>query len=214
MAQDVVLDAVRRDLTGKKVKTLRRAGKLPAVIYGAGVEPTPIVLDLKETSRIMRSVTSATLVTINLDGKTHVALVRERQYDVLKRELSHVDFNAVAMNVVLRTSVPLRLVGESSAVKDFGAMIIQEAESLEVEALPSDLPQSIDVDISALKELGENLTVADLKLGAEVTILDDPDMVLVIAIAPSQEEIPVEEFVGVVEPEVIERGKREEEEED
>lgn len=216
MSEIVTLDATRREVTGKKVKALRREGKLPAVIYGVGLEPAPILLEMRTASKALREVTLSTLVNINLDGKEHTTLVRERQYDVIKRELNHIDFLAISMTETLRTSVPLRLVGLAPAIKEYSAMIMQDSEFLEVEALPSDLPEAIEVDISGLTELGSTVTAADLKLGDKVTILGDPDMVIAVAIAGSRVEEEAEEEAEEdgFEPEVIERGKRDEDDEE
>lgn len=219
MSEKNVLNAVKREVTGKKVKALRRDGKLPAVIYGAGIEPTSITLEMREASRTLRTVTSATLVTLNLDGEEYNALVRDRQYDILSRELSHIDFLAVAMNVLLKASVPLRLVGDAPVAKEIGSMIMQEAESLEVQALPRNLPEAIDVDISILDTLGMSITIADLDLGDDVEILDDPETVIAVAISiameeEEEEEEEVDEFGELAEPELVERGKREDEEEE
>lgn len=219
MSDLIVLDATRREITGKKVKTLRRDGKLPAVLYGQGMEPLPITLEAHATSRLMRGITLSTLITINLDGEEYAALVRERQYDVIKRVLSHLDFLVVSMTDTLRTSVPLRVVGESPAIQEYNAMIMQESEVLEIEALPGDLPESVEIDVSGLMELGSNISVADIDLGDKVTILSEPDMVIAVAIAATrlveEEEEEVDELAEEgVEPEVIERGKREEDDEE
>lgn len=216
MSEIVTLDATRREVIGKKVKALRREGKLPAVIYGVGLEPAPILLDLRTASRALREVTLSTLVNISLDGAQHTTLVRERQYDVIKRELSHIDFLAISMTETLRTSVPLRLIGVAPAIKEYSAMIMQDSEFLEVEALPADLPEAIEVDISSLTELGSTITVTDIKLGDKVTILDDPEMIIAVAIAGAREEAEEEEGLDEegAEPEIIERGKRDEEDED
>lgn len=215
MSEIVTLDATRRELTGKKVKALRREGKLPAVIYGVGLEPAPILLDMRTAAKVLRDVTLSTLVNIKLEGAEHTTLVRERQYDVIKRELSHIDFLAISMTETLRTSVPLRLVGVAPAVKEYSAMIMQEMETLEVEALPADLPEAIEIEIDVLEELGSTITVADLSLGSKVTILVDPEMVIAVAIAGAREVEEEEEAErDGFEPELIERGKRDEEDED
>ena len=218
MSDLLTLEATRRDVTGKKVRALRRGGKLPAVIYGAGLEPAAILLDMRTASRALREVTLSTLVDIKLEGEKHTVLVRERQYDVIRRELSHIDFLAVSMTETLRTSVPLRLIGEAPAIKEFNAMIMQELEYLEIEALPADLPEVLEVDVAGLLELGSNVTVADLKLGSKVNILADEEMVVAVAIAATRlaEEEEEDELLDDegAEPELIERGKREEEDEE
>jgi large subunit ribosomal protein L25 len=220
MKSEVHLDAVQREVIGKKVKNLRNDGQLPAVIYGAGIEPTSIVLNRLEATRTLRGVSASTLVRINLDDRQHTTIVRERQYDRIKREMIHIDFLAVAMDVLMKANVPLRLVGVAPAVEDYSAMIFAKTESLEVEALPRNMPEEIEVDISVLTTLGDNITIADLDLGADVNILDSLDTVIATAITGISEEEEEEEedldveFEEGAEPEVIEKGKRDEEDEE
>ena len=215
MARNVRLQAARRSVIGKQVNALRRAGQLPAVIYGRGVEPTSITMDLHSTGRSLRGVSSSTLITIDLEGKELTALVRERQYNRLKNTLIHVDFLAVAMDQLLRTNVPLRLVGEAPVIKLFAGMVMAELEHLEIEALPGDLPEVIEVDVSTLSNIGDSLHVRDLTLPAGVTVLNNPGDALAVAlaaqVAEEVEEVPAE---VAVEPELIERRAEDEEEDE
>jgi large subunit ribosomal protein L25 len=214
----VVLKAEKRDVVGKQVKALRRAGKLPAVIYGRHTEPINVLLDAHSASLVLGRLTSSSLVTIDLDGKQYPALVRERQRDYIKNRLLHVDFLTVSLTESLRASVAVNLVGVSGAVKDFNAVLVTNLQSLQVECLPSDLPERIDVDISVLGRPGEGIRVRDVKVSDKVRLLDDPDtMVAVATFAKVEEEVaavPGAEVVvpGATEPELaVERGKKEEE---
>ncbi|MBN2678526.1 MAG: 50S ribosomal protein L25 [Anaerolineaceae bacterium] len=211
-----VITAEKRTVTGKQVGQLRRQGKLPGVIYGRHLEATPILMDLKATTRILDSLTASSLVNLNVDGTEHSVLVREKQRDYLKDTYLHVDFLAVSLTETLTAHVGVELVGESPAVKDFNCIIVREKDQLEVECLPQDLPQRITLDISTLVMVGDSLSVADVDLGDKVTILDNPADKIVIATAARIEEEPVveEEAIegeGEVEAEVIEKGKKEEE---
>lgn len=213
--EDIVISANRRDVIGKQVRAMRRAGKLPAVIYGSGIEPTPIVLDLREAGRIIGPLASSTLINIELDGTRHLALVREKQRDFIKGTLKHVDFQVVSMREKLRVAVPIEVQGDSPAVKDFNGILVVGLEEVEVESLPQDLPGQIVVDISGLKLIGDGIYVRDLVPPENVEILEDKDEMVVLITAPSVEEVEevVPEAVGAGEPEVIEKGKKEEEEE-
>jgi large subunit ribosomal protein L25 len=214
MSEKIVLHASRRTQTGKQVNQLRRDGKLPAVIYGKAFDPLAIALNARDASRALRRVTSSTLLTLEIDGMEQLALVRDRQVNRLKDMLMHVDFLAVSMDQSLRVEVPLRLVGVAPAEKTYNAMILQELEELEVEALPQYLPEFIEVDISVLATLGSIIQVGDLKLPAEVEVLTDADAAIAVAI--SGEAAEAEEAAATAdgtEPEVIERGKKEEDEE-
>src|SRR5215211_1003299 len=214
----VVLKAEKRDVFGKQVKAMRRAGKLPAVIYGRHTDPISVSLDAHSASLVLGRLTSSSLVTINLDGKEYPALVREKQRDYIKNRLLHVDFLTVSLTETLRASVAVNLVGVSAAVKDFNAVLVTNLQSLEVECLPADLPERIDVDISVLARPGEGIRVRDVAVSDKVRVLDDPDtMVAVATFAKVEEEgaaVPGAEGVtpAAAEPELaVERGKKEEE---
>ena len=215
--EKVVLQAAKRDVVGKQVKALRREGKLPAVIYGRHTEPMNINLDAHSASLLLGRLTSSSLVTINVDGKEHIALVREKQRDYIKNRLLHVDFMDVSLSEKLRTSVSIHFVGVSQAVKDHNAVLVHNLESIEVESLPADLPEHIDVDISVLKRPGEGIRLKDVQVSDKVRLLGDPEtMVAVATFAKIEEEaaVPGTEAVAPTEaePEIsVERGKKEEE---
>jgi large subunit ribosomal protein L25 len=216
--EKVVLKAEKRDVIGKQVKAMRRAGKLPAVIYGRRTDPINVSLDAHTASLVLGRLTSSSLVTIDLDGTEYPALVREKQRDYIKNRLLHVDFLAVSLNESIRATVSLNFVGASAAVKDFNAVLVQNLESLEVECLPTDLPERVDVDITPLARPGDGIRVRDVKISDKVHILNDPDtMVAVATFAKVEEEVaavPGAEGVTPVEGEpelAVERGKKEEE---
>jgi len=217
--EKIVINATHRDVIGKKVKVLRREGKLPAVLFGHGIESTPILMDLVETTKILSSVGSSTLVSIKLDGKEHAALVRERQRDVILRTLLHVDFQVVSMTETVRAQVPIHIGDEEvPAVDKYGAMINTGLDVLEIECLPQDLPDRITVDISVLNEIGDSILVSDIPLPEGIQVLDNLDTLIVVASAPiveveEEEEVVEEILVEGAEPDVIEKGKAEDEEE-
>jgi large subunit ribosomal protein L25 len=219
--EKVVLKAEKRDVIGKQVKAMRRAGKLPAVIYGRHTDPVSIALDAHSASLVLGRLTSSSLVTIDLDGQEYPALVREKQRDYIKNRLLHVDFLAVSLTETITATVSLNFVGVSAAVKDYNAVLVTNLQSLEVECLPADLPERIDVDISVLQRPGEGIRVRDVQVSDQVEVLDDPDtMVAVATFARVEEEVaavPGAEGVEAAEGEpelAVERGKKEEEEEE
>jgi large subunit ribosomal protein L25 len=216
--EKVILKAETREVIGKQVKAMRRAGKLPAVIYGRHTDPINISLDSHSASLILGRLTSSSLVTIDLGGKEYPTLVREKQRDYIKNRLLHVDFLAVSLTETLRAGVAVNLVGVSAAVKDYNAVLVTNLQSLEVECLPTDLPERIDIDISVLARPGDGIRVRDVKVSDKVRLLDDPDtMVAVATFAKVEEEgaaVPGAEGVtpAEAEPELaVERGKKEEE---
>jgi large subunit ribosomal protein L25 len=154
-----------------------------------------------------------------VDGDTHQVLVREIQRDVIRGDLKHIDFLKVAMDVVIKTEVPIELIGEAPAVSEQGGLLVAGLSEIEVEALPSDLPDRITVDVSVLLEIDDAITVADLMIGERVEVLSEPDEIIAHVIYQAEEVIEEEEEVEEVipldmEPEVIEKGKREEEDEE
>ena len=218
--EKVVLKAEKRTVVGKQVHALRRAGKLPAVIYGRHTEPIVVSLDAHSASLALGRLTSSSLVTIDVDGTEYPTLVREKQRDYIKNRLLHVDFLTVSLTETLRASVAVNLVGVSAAVKDYNAVLVVNLQSLEVECLPADLPERIDVDISVLARPGEGIRVRDVHVSDKVRVLDDPDtMVAVATFAKVEEEgaaVPGAEGVAPAEAEpelAVERGKKEEGEE-
>ncbi|MEW6180007.1 MAG: 50S ribosomal protein L25 [Chloroflexota bacterium] len=206
------IEATRRTVIGKKVGALRRAGKLPGVIYGHNFEATPIQMDLHDASLILSHASSSQLININLDGKEIPTLVREKQRDFIKGTLLHVDFQAVSLTEKIRTSVSIDLSGVAPAVKDYNGVVVQELDEVEVEALPQDLPENLVVDISNLARIGDAIYIRDLKVPAGVEILNEPDEVVVIITGAAPEISEEEAAEEISEPEVIERGKKEEEE--
>jgi len=208
-----VLQASRRTVLGKQVGALRRQGQLPGVLYGRHIQPIPISLEARAAERILRHMTASSLVNIELEGQTYPALVREKQRDPIRGHLLHVDFQAVSLTEKIRASVGVELVGEAPAVKNWNAILVTPLDALEVECLPQDLPERIAVDVSSLANIGDGIRVGDLTLAGTIRILNDPEETVVIAAAAEAEEVVAEAGAGAeLEPEVIEKGKKEEEE--
>jgi large subunit ribosomal protein L25 len=212
--EKIVLKAVKRDVIGKQVKALRRAGQLPAVIYGRHVEPIAISLDAHTAGLAFSKVTSSTLVTIDVDGTEYAALVREKQRNFIKGNLTHVDLLALDLTEKIRTKVQLAFAGVAPAVKDFSAVLVHRMEAFEVECLPTDLPERISVDISSIKEIGNSVRVRDIALPESVVVLEDVDEIVIIATLAKEEAVA--EGVAVPGAEAapglsVERGKKDEE---
>lgn len=211
--EKLVIAAEKRTVVGKKVGALRREGKLPGVIYGHKIEPTAIVMDLKEATRVLSMATSSSLLTIELDGKEQSVLIREGQRDHLKNRFLHVDFQVVSLTEKIRAEVNIEITGTAPAVKDFGGVVVEGLNSVHVEALPTDLPERVTVDISGLNEIGDSILVKDIKFSSNVEVLTPEDEMVVLITSPAAEvEEEAEELEEGLEPEVIEKGKKEEEE--
>lgn len=212
---ELVLHAKQRTVIGRQVKALRREGLLPAVLYGTGIEPIPLELEVPEAKKVLTRLGSSTLVSLKVGRQTHQVLVREIQRDVIRWDMIHVDFLKVAMDEVIRTSVPIELVGEAPAIRELGGVLVSGLAEIEVEALPADLPDRMMVDLEILAEIDDTITVGDLSFGKGVEVLTGLNEVLARVIYQVEEEIEEEvveeEILLEEEPEVIERGKREEE---
>jgi large subunit ribosomal protein L25 len=212
--EKVVLQTEHRNVIGKQVNALRRAGKLPAVIYGHNFEPTPIVLNEKEATKALSGLTSSSLVTLVLDGTEHASLVRDRQRDYIHNRLIHIDFQVVSLTEKIRAKVSVEITGTSPAVKDFNGVVLTGLDEVEVECLPQYLPERLIVDISPLKKIGDGIYVRDISFDENVELLEDVDEMIVMVTASTEEEAVVAGEGAEAEPEVIEKGKKEEEVED
>ena len=218
--EKIVLNAEKRNKVGKKVKSIRKIGKVPAVIYGDEIETTPISLDARDTTNTLNKVSGSTILTIALENDEYPVLVREIQQDYVKGKLLHVDFLAVSLKEKLRTSVSINLIGEAPVIETYSALIVSGLDQVEVECLPQDLPEVIDVDVSHLAELGDAIYVKDISKIDNVDILSDPEELIAVASAIKEEVVEeeveegelLEEGEELAEPEVIEQGKKEEEE--
>ena len=220
--EKVVIKATKRDVAGKQVNALRRSGQLPAVIYGKHTEPINISLESHSASLALAKISSSTIVTIDVDGKEYPTLVREKQRDFIKNRLLHIDFLAVSLTEKLRATVSLNFVGVSAAVKDYSAVFVHNLEQFHVECLPTDLPESIDVNIAQLARIGDAIRVRDVVVSDKIRVLENSDTVVAVASAPKVDEsaaaagTPGAEVVTPTstEPELsVERGKKEEDEE-
>ena len=213
--EEVILKANRRIVLGKQVKAIRREGRLPAVIYGHYIDPLSIELDLRDASKSLTGLAPSALVSLEVDGTPHKVLVREKQRNKITGILLHVDFLAVSMKEKLRSQVYMEIVGVAPAIKDFDGILVTGNDEVGVECLPQDLPERIVVDISGLLKIGDGIYVRDLAVPDGVKILEDPDTMVALITAQAAEEVevaPVVEEVLTTEPEVIEHGKKEEEE--
>jgi large subunit ribosomal protein L25 len=212
---EVVLKAVHRNILGKQVKAIRREGKLPAVIYGHHIDPISIEMDLRDTAKSLTGLAPSALITVEVDGTPHKALVREKQRNKITGILLHVDFLEVSMKEKLRAQVYMEITGVAPAIKEYSGVLVTGPNEVEIECLPQDLPERIMVDVSGLEKIGDGIYVRDLAVPKGVKILEEPDtmVVLITAQAAVEEEVaPVVEEVVTTEPDIIEHGKNEEEE--
>lgn len=182
------LQAKPRTELGKKVKALRRAGFLPAVIYGEGIASQPISVPYKDFEKVFREAGASSLIKLGVDGKEYNVLIHDPARDPIKGNPIHVDFYAVRMDKTIRTKVPVEISGESPAVKNLAGILVKVMQEIEVEALPQDLPHELTIDISGLTELESRLCVKDISLPKGVKIHANAEDAVLIVEAPRTEE--------------------------
>jgi large subunit ribosomal protein L25 len=217
MEKKIVLKATYRQITGKQVRALRREGLLPAVVYGHNVKPYNISLPHHSTSMLLEGVGGSTLMIVEVEGKPHNVLVRQKQRHPVTGSLLHLDFQEVSMTEKLRAMVRIVLVGVAPAIKEHDGIMVTGQEEVEVESLPGDLPETIEVNLATLKNIGDGVFVKDLQTAQGVEVLSDPEEMIVLITAPlseaAMEAMEAIEAEGELEAEVIEKGKKEEEDE-
>lgn len=194
------LNAQSRAIRGSKVKSLRKKGFLPGVLYGEGIQSTPIATSFVDFERAFRQAGESTLVTLNVDGKSHNVLIHDIAYHAIKGNPIHADFYAVRMDKAIRATVPLAFINDSSAVKNEGGVLVKVMHEIEVEALPKDLPHELNVDLSFLAALESKVLVRDIKLPKGVEIVADADVIIALVETPrSVEELAsLEQTTGEV----------------
>lgn len=214
MATNHTLDAQVRNVLGKKVRRLRKQGQLPATVYGKGVEPISIQLDDRTFNTVYRKAGRTSLITLNVAGKPQLAVfVQEVQRHPVTRTILHADLKAVDLKTLVYVEVPIVAIGESPLVGRGDALLNHALNTVMVEALPAELPQHIEVDISGLDSLDKSIQVSDLPTSPTYKILTDPDTVLLSLSQMRQvEEEPVAEVS--VEPELVRRPRESDEDEE
>lgn len=216
MAQTAALSAAIRQDTGKgAARSLRRQGKVPGVIYGHGRTAEALVVDTVALNKMLIGISAATtIVDVAIEGRPAVrALIREIQRDSLRpSDIIHLDLYEIQADEAITLEVPVRLTGIPDGVRNFGGVLDHSLRELEIEVLPADIPEHIELDVTALS-IGHSLFVRDIK-PEKFTILNDPDTPICTVVAPRAEEAPAaapEEAVATAEPELIRKPKEEEE---
>jgi large subunit ribosomal protein L25 len=179
-----------RQVTGKKVAQLRRTGILPANIFGRHLESVTVQVETAELLQLLKASTKNEVIDLKLPGEkaTRPAIIQHVSRDPLNGSPLHADFYQVSLREKMRADVPLTLVGSSEAVNTYNGVLTQQTDTVQVEALPLDIPTHIEVDISALTELDTSLHVSDLTVPENVTLLTAPEVVVAQVAAPRVEE--------------------------
>src|SRR5258708_4372063 len=198
------------DRTAANNDVLRREGLMPAVFYGRKEKSTPIAIKVRDFSDIWKKAAESSVITLEHPKKSLSVLIQDVAVDPVRGTPLHADFYVVEADKALEVAVPLEFTGVSVAVKDLGGILLKALHELTIEALPKDLPHSIEVDISALKALDSQIHVSDIKLPAGVTAITDADeVVAAISVAQDEPEEPAPAFDPNAVELSVEKGKKE-----
>jgi len=211
-----ILEAQQRTPgTKNDARRVRREGRVPAVVYGAGKSASSVSVDPRQVSRILHSQSGHnTIFDLSLDGERTKAMIVDWQYEPIKGGLLHIDLKRIAMDQKLTVEVPIVMKGEPAGVKQQGGILEQVLREVEIECLPGDIPASIEADVSELV-FGKVLRVADLPHSDKWQVLTDENQTVAHVITIKEEVVATQEAVaaeaaaGPVEPEVIKKGKQE-----
>lgn len=199
------LKAKPRTQLGRKVKALRRGGFLPAVLYGEGVTARPISIAYADFERVYRKAGESSLLKLELEGQPFSVLIYDKKEDPLSGKFTHADFYAVSMDKEIKTKVSLQFIGESSAVKNEGGILVKVRQEVEVESLPQNLPHEIKIDLSGLSLIGSRFMVKDIAPPQGVKILADSEEVIVLVEAPrSEADLAALKVVAEIAPKAVE----------
>ncbi len=177
----ISLELSPREVLGKKVKRLRQQGVIPVHLYGPGVDPQPLQCETTKLVDVLVRAGGNTAVTVTVQGgqETHLAFAREIQWDPRRDDILHVDFLAVDASRPVSAQVPITLIGESPGARTAGGTVMQQLRDLNVEALPLEVPRELELDLSMLTEPDGVLRAADIVIPGNVTLLTDPEDVVV-----------------------------------
>lgn len=212
----ITIQARPRNIVGRKVKSLRRQGFLPAVIYGHGFDSLAIQVPLKEFEKVYTEAGETTIIYLKVGDKEYPTIIQDVTKNPLSDELLHADFYKVRLDEKIKAKIPLNFIGESPAVKNLGGILVKNISEIEVEGFPQDLPHQVNVDISSLKELKGHILVKDLPISEKLKVEADPAAIVVLVQEPiSEEELKAQleapTAPSAEEVEVIKKEKAEEE---
>lgn len=200
-ANKLSLEAVKREVFGKKLKKIRRDGKIPANIYGPNFKSLSITLDGKDFNKVYRVAEETGIIYLNVDKQEIPALIKDVQIHPVLHLLLHVDFRKVDLTQKIETQVPIKVIGESPAVKEKGGVLLTQTDEITVEALPQDIPHEVQVDVSKLSEIGNEIKISDLPKNNKYHVKYETDKVIISIIAHKEESLAPETTVAA--PEVI-----------
>jgi large subunit ribosomal protein L25 len=186
--QKIELNAQARTAIGGRLSSLRKSGYIPAVLYGKNQEPISLQVPLKDFSKALDSAGESTLVYINVDGQAYPVIIHDVARDPITDNVLHADFYKVRLDQKIKTNVPVEFVGEAPAVRDLQGIFVRNVNELEVEGLPQDLPHELTIDISVLKNFGDQILIKDIKLASGLKLIAEADEIVATVQEPMSEE--------------------------
>lgn len=187
----IVLKAEKRDVFGRKTEDLRKNGLIPAELYGHDTENLHLSVSSKDFRKVFTEVGGNVIIDLEVNGNKHPVLIHDSYIDPVTDDFKSIDFYKVKMDEEITSFVPLEFIGVSPAVKDLDGIFVKAMDEIEVEALPADLPKSIEIDISGLSELGQSLFVKNITVLGKFKIVVDPNTVIATVSEPKEEEIEI-----------------------
>lgn len=212
--QKLELNATKREVVGGGLNNLRKSGFVPAVLYGKGLDSIPLQIPVKDFRKAFESAGESTLIFINVDGKSYPTIIHDIAKDAISDNVLHADFYKVNLDEKIKAKVEVVFQGESPAVRDLGGIFVRNINELEIEALPQDLPHEVSIDISSLKNVGDQILIKDLKLGDKLKVMAEAEEIIATVQEPMSEaelEKALEAPTTTIEDvEVIKKEKEEE----
>ena len=201
---DLTIQATKRDISGKKVRFLRRQDITPTHLFGHGLESLSLQCNTAELQHIIAQAGTTRLISLKIeaDKQPRSVFIREIQKDAVKGNLLHVDFYQIQKSEKMKSDIPIVLVGESPAMRLKGRMLTHTLTSLSIECLPDKLPPQIEVDLSPLEEIEQAIFVRDIPLSPDITVITDPDQMVVKVSEARVLEEEVAEVEAIAEEEV------------
>lgn len=198
-----VLKAEKREILGSKVRKMRKVGLIPATVFGKTIDSTSIQISSVEFNRIYKQAGETSLIWISVDGeaKERPTLVKDLSNNPMTGKIVHIDFHQVNLKEKVTANVPVEIIGESDLIKSGAAVLDIHMDEVEVEALPTDIPEKLVFDISTLKEVGDHLLLSSIELPTGVTMISDPESIVVALGEPQKEVEPLD--TAIVETEVL-----------
>ncbi len=217
MKDNIQLEAQKRTIKGKEVAVLRKEGLLPAAIFGIKGNLN-ISLNKKVFLKIFEKSQYTSIIEIKLKDETHNVLTSEIQVHPVTNEVLNVTFHEVSLTEKVNTDVPIELIGEAPAIKTYNGILIHSIQEIEIEALPKNIPQSIDIDISGLIDIGDSILVKDIQLPEGVELVskeeDDLDVAIVTISPPTEESVEEDVEISPEDVEIINEKKEDKSEEE